>query len=63
MTQDLGEDLPPGTYIVLRESNIQKVMTFTGHSEEDLRRFLFRAATRGRDRVKLPLVPRSLTGG
>jgi hypothetical protein len=54
------DEQPMGTYVVLRESNIEKVMKLTGHDEAVLRRFLDHAAGKGRDRVRLPLVPQHL---
>lgn len=53
-------ELRLGQYCVLRETNIEKVAKITGYSYEDLREILDREKAKGEDRVKLPLVPRSL---
>lgn len=53
-------DLPMGQFIMLRESNIDRVASITGWEIEELQKLLDRAKGKGKDRVKMPLVPRAL---
>lgn len=52
-------DLPMGQFIMLREANMNKVAEITGWELEELQILLDRAKAKGKDRVKMPLVPRS----
>lgn len=49
-----------GQFVMLRRTNVAKVAEITGWTAEELEFLLERAELKGQDRVKLPLVPRSM---
>jgi hypothetical protein len=53
----MDDDLPMGSYVMLRANNFEKVSQIAGYSLEDLGTIFERANARGLDKVKLPIVP------